>query len=151
MFIALVIQIPAVSAMSTGAKNCLLLFDTLYHIFARSCQFWSTSSSSFNHKQVFFIQGIFSISDNMYMKLLKFAAKTSSCLNPIVFAISHPKFREAIAKEIPCLGIGRQHLNLRAIQWNMPKWWFDMTWLFTGDKPKDSGSNNTEAVKTETC
>ena len=50
----------------------------------------------------------------MYMKLLLFAAKTSSCLNPIVFAISHPKFREAIAKEIPCLGIGKQHLNLRA-------------------------------------
>ena len=35
------------------------------------------------------------------------AAKTSSCLNPIVFAVSHPKFREAIAKEIPCLGIGK--------------------------------------------
>ena len=46
--------------------------------------------------------------------MLLFAAKTSSCLNPIVFAISHPKFREAIAKEIPCLGIGKQHLNLRA-------------------------------------
>ena len=48
------------------------------------------------------------------MKSLLFAAKTSSCLNPIVFAISHPKFREAIAREIPCLGIGKQHLNLRA-------------------------------------
>ena len=38
-----------------------------------------------------------------------FSAKTSSCLNPIVFAVSHPKFREAIAKEIPCLGIGIKH------------------------------------------
>ena len=54
------------------------------------------------------------LSDDMYIKLLLYAAKTSSCLNPIVFAISHPKFREAIAKEIPCLGIGKQHLNLRA-------------------------------------
>ena len=64
----------------------------------------------------FFFQGIFSIFDIKYgsMKLLLFAAKTSSCLNPIVFAVSHPKFREAIAKEIPCLGIGKQHLHLRA-------------------------------------
>ena len=39
------------------------------------------------------------------------AAKTSSCLNPIVFAVSHPKFREALAKEIPCLGIGQINLS----------------------------------------
>ena len=42
-----------------------------------------------------------------FKKTPSFAAKTSSCLNPIVFAVSHPKFREAIAKEIPCLGIGQ--------------------------------------------
>jgi len=35
-----------------------------------------------------------------------FGAKTASCLNPVVYAVSHPKFREAIAREIPCLGIG---------------------------------------------
>jgi len=58
-------------------------------------------------------------------QLPSFLAKTSSCLNPIVFAVSHPKFREALAKEVPCLGIG--------------------------DKPKELSSNQTEAVKTETC
>lgn len=36
-----------------------------------------------------------------------FIAKTASCLNPIVYAISHPKYREALAKEVPCLGIGQ--------------------------------------------
>ena len=35
-----------------------------------------------------------------------FAAKTASVLNPIVFAISHPKYREALARKCPCLGIG---------------------------------------------
>jgi len=34
-----------------------------------------------------------------------FIAKTASCLNPVVYAISHPKYREALAKEVPCLGI----------------------------------------------
>jgi len=29
-------------------------------------------------------------------------AKTSSCFNPIVFVVSHPKFREAMATHIPC-------------------------------------------------
>jgi len=33
-------------------------------------------------------------------------AKTASCINPIVYAVSHPKFREALAKELPCFGIG---------------------------------------------
>jgi len=58
-------------------------------------------------------------------QLPSFLAKMSSCLNPVVFAVSHPKFRESIAKEIPCLGIG--------------------------ERPKDSNNSNTEAVKTETC
>ena len=43
------------------------------------------------------------------------AAKTSSCINPIVFAVSHPKFREAMAKEIPCMGIG-QYSNSRTMK-----------------------------------
>ncbi len=34
-----------------------------------------------------------------------FVAKTASCLNPIVFAISHPKYRAALAEKVPCLGI----------------------------------------------
>ena len=35
-------------------------------------------------------------------------AKTASCINPIVYAVSHPKFREAMAKELPCFGIGEK-------------------------------------------
>ena len=35
-------------------------------------------------------------------------AKTASCINPIVYAVSHPKFREAMAKELPCFGIGER-------------------------------------------
>ena len=35
-----------------------------------------------------------------------FMAKTASCLNPIVFAISHPKYREVLAQKCACLGIG---------------------------------------------
>jgi len=31
--------------------------------------------------------------------------KVASCLNPIIYAISHPKFREALSKEFPGLGI----------------------------------------------
>jgi len=59
-------------------------------------------------------------------QLPSFLAKTSSCLNPIVFAVSHPKFREAMAKELPCFGIG--------------------------DKPKEAGGGDGAAtVKTETC
>lgn len=34
-----------------------------------------------------------------------FCAKIASCLNPIVYAMSHPKYREALTKELPCLGI----------------------------------------------
>jgi len=34
-----------------------------------------------------------------------FIAKIASCLNPIVYAMSHPKYREALTKEMPCLGI----------------------------------------------
>jgi len=34
-----------------------------------------------------------------------FVAKTASCLNPIVYATSHPKYREALTKELPCLGV----------------------------------------------
>jgi len=34
-----------------------------------------------------------------------FCAKLASCLNPIVYALSHPKYREALTKEMPCLGI----------------------------------------------
>lgn len=38
-------------------------------------------------------------------QLPSFFAKLASCLNPIVYAISHPKYREALTKELPCLGI----------------------------------------------
>merc|ERR1719394_2453928 len=58
-------------------------------------------------------------------QLPSFLAKTSSCLNPIVFAVSHPKFREAMAKELPCFGIG--------------------------EKPKPSDSKTVVQESTETC
>ena len=35
-----------------------------------------------------------------------FVAKLASCLNPLVYAVSHPKFREAMAKHLPGCGIG---------------------------------------------
>ncbi|KAF7996782.1 hypothetical protein HCN44_002428 [Aphidius gifuensis] len=34
-------------------------------------------------------------------------AKTNSCYNPIVYAISHPKFRLALKKKLPCLVFGK--------------------------------------------
>ena len=34
-----------------------------------------------------------------------FFAKTASCFNPMVFALSHPKIRQALANKLPCLGI----------------------------------------------
>ena len=43
-----------------------------------------------------------SISHELYL------AKTASCLNPIVYAVSHPKFRTEMAKELPCFGIGEK-------------------------------------------
>jgi len=39
-------------------------------------------------------------------QLPAFLAKTASVINPFVFAVSHPKYREALAIEVPCLGIG---------------------------------------------
>jgi len=33
------------------------------------------------------------------------AAKAATCFNPIVFALSHPKYREALGKKFPCLVI----------------------------------------------
>jgi len=39
-------------------------------------------------------------------QLPAFLAKLASVLNPLVYAVSHPKYREALAKEVPCLGIG---------------------------------------------
>ena len=33
-------------------------------------------------------------------------AKTCSCFNPIVYAISHPRFRDALQKHLPGLGVG---------------------------------------------
>lgn len=34
-----------------------------------------------------------------------FFAKTACCFNPMVFALSHPKLRQAMAEKLPCLGI----------------------------------------------
>ena len=42
------------------------------------------------------------------MSFIIYLAKTASCLNPIVYAVSHPKFRTEMAKELPCFGIGEK-------------------------------------------
>eukprot|EP00088_Acartia_fossae_P033177 TRINITY_DN33956_c0_g1_i1.p1 TRINITY_DN33956_c0_g1~~TRINITY_DN33956_c0_g1_i1.p1 ORF type:complete len:379 (-),score=61.50 TRINITY_DN33956_c0_g1_i1:400-1503(-) len=34
--------------------------------------------------------------------------KTTSSLNPLVFAAAHPLYREALAEKLPCLGIGKK-------------------------------------------
>ena len=39
-------------------------------------------------------------------QLPAFFAKLACCLNPVVFAVSHPKYREALAEKCSCLGIG---------------------------------------------
>ena len=36
-----------------------------------------------------------------------FSAKTASAINPVIYAISHPKYREALALNCPCLGVGK--------------------------------------------
>ncbi len=41
----------------------------------------------------------------MVSTLPAFIAKTASCINPVVFAISHPKYRAALAEKVPCFGI----------------------------------------------
>ena len=43
-----------------------------------------------------------------FIFLFRLAAKTACCINPIVYAVSHPKFREAMAQELPCCGIGEK-------------------------------------------
>ncbi|CAB4055675.1 OPN4 [Lepeophtheirus salmonis] len=44
-------------------------------------------------------------------QLPSFIAKTASCLNPMVYAMSHPKYREALMKEVPCLGIEEESME----------------------------------------
>ena len=41
-------------------------------------------------------------------QLPSFFAKTACCFNPLVFAGSHPKFREALATKFPSLGINEE-------------------------------------------
>lgn len=38
-------------------------------------------------------------------QLPAFFSKFGSCFNPIIFALSHPKYRAALQTKIPCLGI----------------------------------------------
>lgn len=44
----------------------------------------------------------------MVSQLPSFCAKFASVLNPFIFALSHPKFRESLAVKCPCLGIGEK-------------------------------------------
>ena len=47
----------------------------------------------------------------MVSQLPSFCSKLASVLNPMIFALSHPKFREALTIKCPCLGIGDQPQN----------------------------------------
>jgi len=49
-----------------------------------------------------------SIVTPLVSQLPAFGAKIASCLNPVVFAVSHPKYREALAEKCMCLGIGNK-------------------------------------------
>lgn len=49
-------------------------------------------------------------------QLPSFIAKTASCLNPIIYAMSHPKYREALMKEMPCLGIEEEDSDAQTKQ-----------------------------------
>ena len=42
----------------------------------------------------------------MVSQIPSFLAKLASVINPFIFALSHPKFREALATKCPCLGMG---------------------------------------------
>ena len=39
-------------------------------------------------------------------QLPAFFAKTASCLNPVIYALSHPKYREAMSENCAFLGFG---------------------------------------------
>ena len=44
----------------------------------------------------------------MVSQIPAFGAKIASCFNPVVFALSHPKYRQALQEKLPCLGIGEK-------------------------------------------
>ncbi len=47
-----------------------------------------------------------SVVSPMVSQIPSFCAKLASVLNPFVFALSHPKFREALGTKCSCLGMG---------------------------------------------
>ena len=42
----------------------------------------------------------------MVSQLPSFLCKLASVINPFIFALSHPKFREALGTKCSCLGMG---------------------------------------------
>lgn len=54
------------------------------------------------------VLGFSSLLTPMLSTIPAMTAKMASCLNPIVYAVSHPKFRAEMAKELPCCGIGEK-------------------------------------------
>jgi hypothetical protein len=45
-----------------------------------------------------------------------FSAKVASALNPLVYALSHPKYREALVKEFPFIRLGKFDLAKNLIR-----------------------------------
>ena len=40
------------------------------------------------------------------------SAKVASAVNPLVYALSHPKYREALAREFPFIHLGNGYRQL---------------------------------------
>ena len=47
----------------------------------------------------------------MMSQVPSFFSKLASCLNPVVFALSHPKFRLALSSRVPCLGVYEREIK----------------------------------------
>lgn len=45
----------------------------------------------------------------MMSQIPALVAKLASCLNPVIYAISHPRYREALSREVPCFGIREEY------------------------------------------
>jgi len=66
---------------------------------------WVTIWSPYAFVNMIAVFGNQAIVTPMVSQIPAFMAKSASCLNPLVYAISHPKYREALSREVPCLGI----------------------------------------------
>ena len=69
---------------------------------------WTIKKISININHLTIILLTLAIMITSTLTTLTISAKLASCLNPLVYAVSHPKFREAMAREFPGCGIGEK-------------------------------------------